>query len=91
MLYIGVCALCGFLVIAEDILAFKQEIATHFDKSHGAEYGAFVSHVPLREFEQMLIVRIRNKQEITMVKQSMKNPKFWHTFRNRYALALAKV
>jgi len=91
MLYVGVCALCGFLVIAGDILAFKQEIATHFDKSHGAEFGAFVSQVPLREFEQMLIVRIRDRQEIARVKESMKNPKFWHTFRNRYVLAEARV
>ena len=91
MLYIGVCALCGFLMIAEDILAFKQEIASHFDKSHGADFGAFVSHVPLKEFEEILIVRIRNKQEIAMVKESMKNPKFWHTFRNRTALAKARV
>ena len=91
MLYVGVCALCGFLVIADDVLAFKQEIATHFDKSHGSDFGAFVSHVPLKEFEQMLIVRIRDIQEIATIKESMKNPKFWHTFRNRYALALAKV
>ena len=91
MLYVGVCALCGFLVIAEDILSFKQEIATHFDKSHGSDFGALVSHIPLREFEQILIVRVRNKQEITMVKESMKNKKFWHTFRNRYVLATARA
>lgn len=91
MLYIGVCDLCGFLVIASDILAFKQEIATHFDKSHGSDFGAFVSHVPLREFEQILVFRIRDKQEIARVKEAKKNPKFWHTFRNRYALAEARV
>jgi len=78
-------------VIAEDILAFKQEIASHFDKSHGTEFGAFVSHVPLKEFEEMLIYRIRNKQEIAMVKESMKNPTFWHTFRNRMVLATARA
>ena len=91
MLYIGVCALCGFLVIAEDILAFKQEIATHFDKSHGSDFGAFVSHIPLKEFEQISIRRVRNKQEIAMVKQSINNPKTWHTFRNSNRNALARI
>ena len=91
MLYVGVCALCGFLIIAEDILAFKQDIASHFDKSHGTDFGAFVFHVPLREFEEILIRRIRDRQEIAMVKESMKNPKMWHTFRNRMVLARAMV
>ena len=91
MLYLGVCALCGFLVIASDILAFKQEIATHFDKSHGSDFGCFVSHIPLKEFEQILIVRIRNKQRILQIKESMKNPKMWNTFRNRMVLAIARV
>ncbi len=90
MLYLGVCALCGFLMIAEDILAFKQEIATHFDKSHGSDFGAFVSHVPLKEFEQILIVRVRDSQEIATIKEAKKNPKFWHTFRNRMVLANAR-
>jgi len=91
MLYVGVCCLCGFLVIAEDILAFKQEIASHFDKSHGTDFGAFVSHVPLREFEEIFVFRIRDKQEIARVKEAKKNPKFWHTFRNRYVLAIARA
>ena len=91
MLYIGVCALCGFLVTSDDVLAFKQDIATHFDKSHGADFGAFVSHVPLKEFEQIFVFRIRDVQEIATIKESMKNPKFWHTFRNRYVLAEARV
>ncbi len=91
MLYLGICDLCGFLLIAGDILAFKQEIASHFDTSHGTDYGAFVSHVPLKEFEEILIFRIRDKQEIARVKEAKKNPKFWHTFRNRYVLAEARV
>ena len=91
MLYVGVCCLCGFLVIAEDILEFKQEIASHFDKSHGTDFGAFVSHVPLREFEEIFVFRIRDRQEIARVKEAKKNPKFWHTFRNRNVLARAMV
>jgi len=78
-------------MIAEDILAFKQEIASHFDKSHGTDFGAFVSHVPLREFEEIFVFRIRDRQEIIRVKESMKNPKFWHTFRNRMVLATARA
>ena len=90
MLYCGLC-ICGFLVMAEDILAFKQEIATHFDKSHGTDFGAFVSHIPLKEFEEMFIWRIRNKQRILQIKESMKNPKFWHKTRNVTIPALAKA
>lgn len=78
-------------MIATDVLAFKQRIAGHFDTSHGADFGAFVSHVPLKEFEEILIFRIRDKQEIATIKESMKNPTFWHTFRNRYALAEARA
>ena len=101
MLYCGVCDLCGFLLINEDILTFKQAIATHFDKSHGTKFGAFVSHVPLKEFEEMFIWRIRDKQQILQIKESMNNPRFWHKNRNaiipafaeanRNALALARA
>ena len=100
MLYCGVCDLCGFLLINEDILAFKQAIATHFNKSHGYDFGCFVSHIPLREFEQIFIWKIRDKQQILQIKNSMKNPNFWHKNRNviipafaeanRNALALAR-
>lgn len=91
MLYCGVCDLCGFLLIFEDIDRFKQEIGNHFDTSHGADFGCFVSHVPLREFEEMTIFRIRDKQEIARIKMDMKNPAFWNSFRNRFALAQAMV
>ena len=91
MLYIGVCDLCGFLLIFEDIDRFKQEVATHFDTSHGADFGCFVSNIPLREFEEINIFRIRDKKEIARIKMDMKNPAFWYSFRNRFALAEARV
>ena len=88
MLYLGICDLCGFLLIAEDILAFKQEIAAHFDISHGVHV---ISEIRLDEFKNITIFRIRDEQKMAMVKESVKNPTFWHTFRNRYVLAEAMV
>ncbi len=92
MLYCGVCDLCGFLLIFEDIGRFKQEIGTHFDKSHNSKFGCICSSIPLKEFEQICIYRIRDEQEIARIKMDMQNPaEFWYSFRNRFAVATAMV
>ena len=91
MLYYAVCSLCGFLSISEDVRDFKQQLADHSDTSHKTDFGAFVAHIPLREFELFLIRRIRDKQEIAMIKTSLNVPKFWHTYRNHNRLAIARV
>jgi len=91
MLYVGKCHLCGFLLMAEDVLAFKQKIASHFDKSHRIDFGAFVADVPLRDFEEVLIFRVRDSLEVARIKEAVKNPKFWHSYRNHARLAKAIV
>jgi len=75
----------------ETVLALKQEIATHFDKSHKTDFGCFLSDIPLREFEDITIVRIRDKKQIVVFKEAVKNPHFWHTFRNLNVLAEARA
>jgi len=70
MLYVGKCHLCGFLLMAEDVLAFKQK---------------------LRDFEEVLIFRVRDSLEVARIKEAVKNPKFWHSYRNHARLAKAIV
>jgi hypothetical protein len=89
MLYFGICKLCGFVVHSLDVTAFKQKIADHFDKSHKLDYGCFVADIPLREFEDVRIIRIRNPVDIRSMLQAVKNPRFWHSFRNHERLAQA--
>ena len=91
MLYCGLCDLCGFLLIFEDIGEFKQEIANHFDESHNSDFGCFCSSLPLREFEQIFIWKIRDKKQIILTKEAMKNPRFWHKQRNVIIPALAEA
>lgn len=71
------------------VVEFKQEIATHFDTSHGSDFGCFVSHIPLKEFEQIFIFRIRDRKQILLIKEAMKNPRFWNKQRNVIIPALA--
>ena len=82
MLYCGLCDLCGYLLVFEDIGRFKQEIGNHFDTSHKGDFGCFCSGIPLKEFEQIFIWKIRGKQQIMQIKEAMKNPLFWQKQRN---------
>lgn len=88
MLYVARCRLCNFLMLSTDVSLIKELIAGHFYKSHGCSCG-FVADVPLKDFEEVSIVRIRNKLTIQTLKAVVKNPHFWHTYRNQHLLAKA--
>jgi len=75
--------------MSEDVLDFKQKLASHFDKSHRIDFGAFVAEVPLRDFEEVHIERVRDSLEVARIKESVKSPKFWHSYRNHVKLAKA--
>jgi hypothetical protein len=78
-------------MVASDVKLIKQEIADHAERSHKLEMPLSVSDSPLKDFEEFAnIVRIRNRTDILMLKQSVKSPQFWNTFRNQQKLAKAK-
>jgi hypothetical protein len=76
---------------ATDVKLIKQRIADHAEKSHKLEMPLSVSETPIKDFEEFAnIVRVRNRTDILMLKQSVKSPQFWNTFRNQQKLAKAK-
>jgi len=83
MLYLAVCRSCNFLMIASDVGLIKELISDHAERSHKLAVPLFVSHTPLKDFEELAnIVRVRNSTDILMLKQIVKSPQFWNAFRN---------
>jgi len=91
MLYLAVCRCCNFLMVASDVGLIKELISDHAEGSHKLEMPLSVSETPIKDFEELAnIVRIRNRTDILMLKQVVKSPQFWNTFRNQQKLAKAK-
>ena len=88
MLYVVRCRLCNFLMLSVSSWMIKQRIAEHFTKSHGSDY-LFVADVPLKDFEEVTIVRIRDKDTIQMLLKASKTKRFYHVYRNSKLLAQA--
>ena len=78
-------------MVASDVKLIKESIADHVERSHKLEMPMFTSETPIKDFEEFAnIVRVRNPTDILMLKQSVKSPQFWNTFRNQVKLAEAK-
>lgn len=88
MLYVVKCRLCNFLMLSVSVSTIKQQIAGHFTKSHGLDY-LFVADVPLKDFEDVAVVRIRDKTAIKMLLKASKSKRFYHVYRNHRRLAEA--
>jgi len=83
MLCLAVCRCCNFLMVASDVGLIKELIADHAEGSHKLEMPLPVSQIPIKDFEEFAnIVRVRNRTDILMLKQSVKSPQFWNAFRN---------
>jgi hypothetical protein len=79
MLYVGRCR-CGFVVQSEDCQAFKSLMAGHMNRSHGQDY-LFVSGVPLKDFEDFTIVRLKDKQTVKLMKAVVGTRGYWKAIR----------
>lgn len=73
-------------MLSIDVSMIKQRIAGHFTKSHRLDYG-FVADVPLKDFEEVMIVRIRDKAKVEMLLKASKSKRFYHVYRNHLRLA----
>jgi len=84
MLYVGKCKECSFIVSAEDYISFKQEMATHLEKSHKLDIG-FTFDIPLKDFDSFSIMRIRNNFVAVNLRVAMMTKSFWRTQRTPFS------
>ena len=90
MLRLAKCKTCNQLLYSSDKQTLKQLMASHLSKSHKIDYG-FVAKIPLRDFEDFVVVTIRSKREADFIKNLLKQPNFWHFYRNFNRLAVARL
>jgi len=78
-------------MVSSAVGLIKEYIANHVERSHKLEMPLSVSEIPIKDFEEFAtILRIKNRTDVLMLKQSVKSPQFWNTFRNQVKLAEAK-
>lgn len=80
ILYVGRCKHCGFQVHSEDLSAFKSLMGSHLNKSHGEDY-LFTSEIPLKDFENFTIARIRDTEVIATLLSVFRNRGYWKAIR----------
>ena len=84
LLYIGKCR-CGFQVHSKDCQEFKSLMAQHLNKSHGGDY-VFVSKIPLGDFEDFVISRVRDPELVYTLDAVFGNRGYWKAIRSHPAL-----
>ena len=81
MFYIGRCHRCGFIVSNADCQLFKSLMAQHMNQSHGQDY-CFVHAIPLMDFEDFTIIRIRDSDTFGIPLETIfGNKGFWVAIR----------
>jgi len=80
ILYIGQCKSCGFQVHSKDCADFKRLMATHLNTSHGQDY-LFIRQIPLKDFEDFTITRIRDAEMIATLLPVFHNRGYWKAIR----------
>jgi len=82
MRYVGKCKRCGFVVSADEVVAFKDQMATHLSKSHGLDYGFEVADIRLDDFGELFtITRIRDSWVAEQLKIAFLSKGFWKYYR----------
>ena len=86
MFYIAKCKECNHLLHSSDSHTLKQKMASHRSVSHKENF-VFVADVPLKDFENFTITRIRNKYAETMLKKLLETKGYYKFYRNLEQLA----
>ena len=89
MFYTAKCKRCGHLIVSDnDVLKLKNGLASHLSKSHKEPIDDFVADIPLKDFKDVFTInRIKNEEDIALLKGALTKGAFWFFFRNATVLA----
>jgi len=89
MFYLGRCKRCGHLIVSDnDVLKFKNGLASHLSKSHKEPIDDFLADISLEDFRDVFtIYSIKNEEDIAMLKAALTKGAFWFFFRNATVFA----
>jgi len=82
MRYVGKCKRCGFVVSADELVTFKDQMDSHLYKSHRLDYGFEVADIRLDDFGELFtITRIMDCWIAEQLRIAFLSKVFWKAYR----------